>query len=189
MEKLEQVLRRATDDESAWDDTEEKVNERKEKAAAAKKIADARETPEFKKAVLAGDTVTMDRILATAGDKDAIKRMSEHDAKQKAAEARGIGKKVTPEAANEMRDQWVSLNRKPPSVWERKTPKSTVHGPRHLQSILILNRITRAATKCTKTSPAVKLAILCGRLKPWQTIWKHCVKRQENCRTQAMCKP
>jgi hypothetical protein len=105
------------------EDSKEKANERREKAAAAKKIADAKNTPEFKKAVLAGDTTTMDRILAAAGDPTAEARMSNQDAKIKAAEVRGMGKKVTPETANEMKNQWTSLSRKPPLTWEKKDPE------------------------------------------------------------------
>jgi hypothetical protein len=42
---------------------------------------------------------------------------------KKRPEARGIGKKVTPEAANEMRDQWVSLNRQAAVCLGKKDPE------------------------------------------------------------------
>ena len=123
MEKLEQLLLTRELTMGRLEDTKEKANERREKAAAAKKIADAKASDEYKKAVAAGDTVAADRILAAAGDDKAEARLSSQKAKVEAAEARGIGKKVTPEAANEMKNQWASLNRKPPSVWEKKDPE------------------------------------------------------------------
>ena len=116
MERLEQLL-------LTRELTMGRMDDLKNKREEAKKIADAKASPEFKNAVMAGDTVKMDKILAAAGDKAAEARLSSQKAKVEAAEARGIGKKVTPEAANEMKNQWASLNRKPPSVWEKKDPE------------------------------------------------------------------
>ena len=123
MEKLEQLLLTRELTMERMNDLQEKANERKEKAAAAKKIADAKASPEFIAAAKAGDSATMDRILAAAGDKDALARVSNQKAKVEAAEVRGIGKKVTPETANEMKNQWTSLSRKPPTTWEKKDPE------------------------------------------------------------------
>ena len=123
MEKLEQLLLTRELTMERMNDLQEKAKERKEKAAAAKKIADAKASPEFIAAAKAGDSATMDRILAAAGEKDALARVSNQKAKVEAAEVRGIGKKVTPETANEMKNQWTSLSRKPPTTWEKKDPE------------------------------------------------------------------